>query len=531
MDRRQSLRLLCWSAAATALPGCGGGGGDAPAPTPPPTPAPTPAPTPPPSAGPAWPGFARDVQHTAVGAVATQDLGRILWSTPVDLAPQYRPSGALLIHYGSPVISARNTVIVPVKTGAAGGFRVEARAGATGELRWSHDTDYVLPPHDWVPSYNPALSAAGRLHAAGAGGKLLLRDDVDAMAGTVRSAVFYGDAAYAADRAVYDAAVFINTPVTVDAEGNAWFGFIASGATPANLVSGIARVGADGQGRWQGAAAAANDSAIAKVATNCAPALSPDGRTLYVAVNLPPSAGAGQYGMLLALDSTTLAVKARAELFDPYTGARARVTDNGTASPAVGPDGRVYFGVLESTLASHNGRGWLLGFNAALAIEGVPGSFGWDITPTLIPAAMVPSYTGASSYLVAVKYNNYAGRGGGDGQNKVAVLDPNASQADAYLNTVVMREVLTMLGPTYESGTSGPVFEWCINTMAADPQRRSILVNSEDGLLYRWDLATNTLSQSVRLGDGLGQAYTPTAIGPDGAVYAISNARLFCIGR
>jgi hypothetical protein len=67
--------------------------------------------------------------------------------------------------------------------------------------------------------------------------------------------------------------------------------------------------------------------------------------------------------------------------------------------------------------------------------------------------------------------------------------------------------------------------------MAADPQRRSILVNSEDGLLYRWDLATNTLSQSVRLGNGLGQAYTPTAIGPDGAVYAISNARLFAVGR
>src|SRR5688572_29686774 len=119
MKRRHSLRLLFWSACAAALSSCGGGGGGgapapAPAPTPTPTPAPGPAPGPAPVVGPAWPGFGRDPQHSAVGAVATQDLNRIAWSTPVDLAPQYRPSGALLIHYGSPVISAANTVVLPV---------------------------------------------------------------------------------------------------------------------------------------------------------------------------------------------------------------------------------------------------------------------------------------------------------------------------------------------------------------------------------------------------------------------------------
>ena len=48
---------------------------------------------------------------------------------------------------------------------------------------------------------------------------------------------------------------------------------------------------------------------------------------------------------------------------------------------------------------------------------------------------------------------------------------------------------------------------------------------------YTWDLATNTFSQRIRLSAGLGEAYTPTAIGADGAVYAVSNARLYSVGR
>jgi len=124
----------------------------------------------------------------------------------------------------------------------------------------------------------------------------------------------------------------------------------------------------------------------------------------------------------------------------------------------------------------------------------------------------------------AAEYDKY-------GANRLAVLDPLTSQPDAYSPRPVMRDVITILGPTVESPASGGVFEWCINTMAADPSSRSILVNSEDGLLYRWDLATNSFSQRIRLGEGLGQAYTPTAIGADGAVYAINNARVFSVGR
>ena len=215
---------------------------------------------------------------------------------------------------------------------------------------------------------------------------------------------------------------------------------------------------------------------------------------------------------------------------DPNLGTLARLSDDGTASPVVGPDGRVFYGVLEAVFGTHNARGWLLQFDALLNPVGVPGSFGWDVSPSIIPASTVPSYTGTSTYLLAQKYNNYTGVGTGDGLNRLAVLDPKASQADTITPGVqVMREVLTILGPTLDGGSATARREWCINTMAADPLRKSILANNEDGILYRWDLITNTLSQGLRLNAGLGQAYTPTLIGADGAVYAISNAILYSI--
>ena len=64
-----------------------------------------------------------------------------------------------------------------------------------------------------------------------------------------------------------------------------------------------------------------------------------------------------------------------------------------------------------------------------------------------------------------------------------------------------------------------------------DPQTKSIIANSEDGKLYRWDLTTNTLSQSVVLTAGIGEAYTATVIGVDGHAYAINNAILFAVGQ
>src|SRR5262245_53069387 len=99
---------------------------------------------------------------------------------------------------------------------------------------------------------------------------------------------------------------------------------------------------------------------------------------------------------------------------------------------------------------------------------------------------MVPSYTGTSTYLLMTKYNNYFGISGGNGMNRLAILDPNATQTSAetgYPSQPIMKEALTVLGPTPDP--SGGVREWCINSAAVDPATNSILANSEDGKLYR----------------------------------------------
>ncbi|TRZ56703.1 MAG: hypothetical protein D4S02_15005 [Rhodocyclaceae bacterium] len=503
------------------LSGCGGGGS---------APAPAPAPIPEAVTGPAWWGFGRDVQHTAQSAVATQPLSRIRWSATVDLAPQLVGSD-LLIHYGSPVITAKNTVLIPLKTGAADGFSVEARSGASGALLWSAASDYILPEHGWTPSYNLSLTTNNRLYMPGAGGKVLYRDDADAPAGASGNKVFFGSEIYLASQALFDASVFINTPLSIDSEGNLFFGFVATAANPAGLVSGIARIGADGVGRWVAASAAAADPTISKMAMNSAPALSSDQRIVYVAVNTVATPGIRQSGYLLALDSITLATKAAQRLNDPKTGRPAWINDNASSSPTVGPDGDVYYGVLESNPPGHNYRGWLLHFDGTLAASKLPGSFGWDISASIVPAGMVSAYGGSSAYLIMTKYNNYGDAGTGDGKNRMAVLDPNQSQADFISGNPVMKEILTILGPTPDPGYPGGVTEWCINTAAVDPLTRSILVNSEDGYLYRWDTASNQFTERIRLTGGIGEAYTPTAVGPDGAVYAIQNATLFSVGR
>lgn len=539
---RRTLQLPALVAAGW-LSACGGGGGSPPPPPPPPPAvvascaavAASALPTPdapvalPPVDGPAWTGFAGNAQHTALSGVASQTLARIVWSTPVDLAPQYTANGALLVHYGAPVITRANTVIVPVKTGASGGFRIEARAGANGNLLWSQNSDYRLPPFNWLPSFNPAL-AGSRVAMPAAGGRVSLRETPDAAGGSVSTVAFYGNAAYAADAATYDATVCINTPITADAQGTLWFGFVVGGPNPAGLTSGIARVAADGSGRWVAATVAAADAALVKPQTNAAPALSPDGSTLYVVVNSVPPAGGRAAGALLALDSTTLATRARRTLVDPVTGTPAWVSDNASASPMVAPDGDVYIGVLEANAPAHNYRGWLLHYDGGLSQTRTPGSFGWDDTPSLVPVAMVPQYGGPSSHLLMVKYNNYGGVGSGDGRHRVAILDPRQSQPDTYSGATVMREILSREGVTPDPYYAGGVREWCINTAVVDPQTSSVLMNSEDGYLYRWHLPTNSFSERLQMNNGYAQSYTPTLIGPDGRVYSVNNARLFSVG-
>jgi hypothetical protein len=473
----------------------------------------------------AWSNFGRDAQHSSISPAPSQPLTNILWQTPVDLQPQYSGT-SLLIHYGSPLVTAANTVLLPVKTGATGGFRLEARASVSGTLLWSLSSDYVLPPaRGWTPPFGPALTPQPRVYLPGIGGTVHYRDQPDSASGGEGRIAFYGLSNYQSDPQAYNASVMINTPITADSAGNIYFGFVVSGNTPLQLQSGIARISANGEGRWTSASVAAGDAAMTHVPYGSTPALNAGMDTLYVAVS------SGSVGYLVALNSATLAPVARVRLKDPRSGMDAFLFDSGSASPTIGTDGDVYYGVLETPLGTNRYRGWLLHFDSLLSESKTPGSFGWDTTASLVPAATVASYTGPSSYLLMTKYNDYSNPGvGGSGLNKLAILDPNATQIHPTTGTTVMKEVLTIVGPTPNPPLAG-VREWCINSAAVDPATKSVLANNEDGKLYRWDLTTNTLSEQVVLTAGLGQAYTPTVIGADGIVYAINNATLFAVGR
>jgi len=475
----------------------------------------------------AWSMHGGNAQHTAISTVPSQSLQQIHWQTPVDLNPQYS-GDVLFIHYGSPLVTEGNTAIVTVKVGVQDTFRVEAHRGSDGLLLWQIATDYTLPPHSWVPSVTPTLAHAGRLYVPAAGGTLLWTSALDAAGPhTATRVAFYGDGAYAANPAAWNASIKICTPLTADAKGTVYFGFVAVVGNPLAIQSGIAAVDANGNARYVSVDAASGHVA-AQVATNCAPALSRDEQTLYIGCH-----GAGSTpGYLLALATSDLSTKHVRFLVDPLTAGAAIVTNNGTATPMVASDDKVYYGVLDAGGANAS-RGWMLQFDAALNPAGAPGAFGWDHTPSLVPKSAVPGYVGPSSYLIMTKYNFYAGAGG-NGLNKIAILDPLATQHDAFSGATVMKEVATILGatPDPEAGPSypGAVKEWCINTAAVDTFTHSVLAGSEDGKLYRWDLATNTFSEQVVLTPGLGEAYTPTAIGPDGQVYAINNATLFAVG-
>jgi len=479
-----------------------------------------------------WLGQCGDAQHTAQSQVLTDSFKRILWSTPIDLVPRYQ-GNSLLTHYCSPVITARNVVILAVKQQLDSGFIVNAFESTRHSVLWSAATDYIMPPHSWTPICGPCLinapSSDDQVAAwPAAGGRVSFRK-ANSKVGTVTTAAFYGNGIYAANAATYNDRIRISTPLTAGPDGAVYFGFFVTGSNPANITSGIAKVFPNGTGTWVPATTVSGDASVNRPKMNCAPAITADGASLYIAL----SSGGNGHGSLVKLNANTLALQARVALKDPKTHNDAIVDENGSACPMIAPDGDVYMGVLESALGGNHFRGWMLHFSGNLQTEKIPGAFGWDDTPSVVPASIVPSYNGSSPYLICTKYNNYAGAGG-DGVNKVALLDPFVAATEPISGQPTMKEIATIAGPTPDGDfiATHPlaVREWCVNSSAVDIPKKSVILNCEDGILYRWDLTTFTLSESIRLTDGIGEAYTCTVIGPDGFMYATSNARLYVVG-
>ena len=83
--------------------------------------------------GNAVPTFAGNAQHTGIYATPASNLNSIRWSTTIDLHP------GVAAHYGPPLITAANTVIIPSKT-ATDGFELKFLNGNDGTALHDHRT-------------------------------------------------------------------------------------------------------------------------------------------------------------------------------------------------------------------------------------------------------------------------------------------------------------------------------------------------------------------------------------------------------
>src|SRR5262249_32334974 len=171
----------------------------------------------------------------------------------------------------------------------------------------------------WIAPMSVVLTPGNRLYIPGAGGTVYYMDDPDSYGATLTGQLaFYGIANHDPN---FDSNIKISTPLTSDSQGNIYFGFVVKDFTPLTLQSGIARMDPAGNGSWVAASAAAGDANITRLPLNCAPALSNDQSSLYVAV----SNGNGGYGVgyLLRLDTQTLATTASVRMLDPSFGVGA----------------------------------------------------------------------------------------------------------------------------------------------------------------------------------------------------------------
>jgi hypothetical protein len=451
--------------------------------------------------------FAGNAQHTAQFAVPAQHLNHLRWSSAIE-------TSFTLFHYGSPIVSASNTVVFAVISNTT--FSVKALEGTTGRLKYTLTTGFRSANVGWGVVFGPVFTEGPqglRLYYPDAGGTVSYIDNADSDTPTtpVQLCFYMPLADYATNSTAFNTNVFIDTAITADTNGVIFFGFRTAGTAPPPLNTtdgGFARIAPDGGASYVLAGTAAGDSLAYESVFNCTPALSNDGTTLYAGVQ-----GNGGLNYLLGLDATTLAPKFKVRLRDPRNGNSVGFADMSTASPTVGPDGDVFMGV--SSFPDNGSRGFMLHFSADLVTNKIPSSFGWDYTAGIVPTNIVRGYKGTSSYLLVSKYNDYT-----TGNYRVALLDPNAPES--AFGTNVMREVLTIQGPT--TGR-----EWCMNTPAVNTSTASVMLPSEDGRIYRWNLLSNSLVEALRLSGGYGEPYVPTVVGPDGAVYTINGSSLYAI--
>jgi BACON domain-containing protein len=222
---------------------------------------------------------------------------------------------------------------------------------------------------------------------------------------------------------------------------------------------------------------------------------------------------------------------------DPTTNApgSGKVTDQGSSSPTVVPDG-VVFGAL----VSYNyARGELLKFDAQGNFQSAY-PFGWDSTPGV--------YTHNGTYSLLIKDNHY-GAAAYCGVNSpicaatpqlyfITQVNPNMQIEWQFQSTNTMSCQRNLNGPPTCVSDHPFGFEWCINMPAIDANG-TVYVNSEDGNIYELPQPTvippnKIITQpggNLFLNLAIGAAYTPLSIGSDGKLYTQNDGHLFVVGN
>jgi len=212
-----------------------------------------------------------------------------------------------------------------------------------------------------------------------------------------------------------------------------------------------------------------------------------------------------------------------------------RVTDDSTSTPAVAPDGSVFYGAYSRY---NYFQGHLMKFSSTGSFLGA-WPFGWDMTPTIWPHG--------GTYSVIFKENHYTD--GGSYCNVDAFCPPDRTANNpAYPEAYYITQLSANLTPEWQyladntescsrdaNGTVTCVsdhprgFEWCINDAAVDGNG-VVYVNSEDGGLYTLNQG-GTVKDHLFLQLAIGAAYTPLSIGGDGKIYTQNAGHLFVVGR
>lgn len=483
-----------------------------------------------------WLQWGRDPQHNGaspvVGVIPSKTLADIVYD-PFVAQEQAEAGGPLTMHYQVPLIDG-DMVFMEVKSGtytpcnppgsgqpypcgpdAWDGEQWNERAfqWQNGQLvqKWNFWSDWKPEPNSnaggrneatiglfgWEPVFHAAVNG-GYVYVPGASGSIhKVRESDGTEAANYSPFGSYSN-------------VFVSSPLTLDAAGNLYYTVLA--------LDNELPWTAESRGAWlvkispQGYVTKASYTSLIpnaitmcynglipcgnqRPAINAAPAISPDGSTVYI-VSRAQFLFWSAY--LVAVNTQDLAPKWNTYLFGQiHPGSAVYVDDLASSSPAVAPDGSILFGAIDSAngaMMKFSPEGKFLAYF----------NFGWDTTPSI--------YAHDGTFSVVMKDNLYLN----SGPYFIAHLNADMQEDWAFRNDTI--------DSNHPHG-----YEWCVNAPAVD-SHGTVYANSEDGNVYIISSGGKLMAKYF-LKSAVQAAYTPIAIGPDGKIYAENDGELFVLGN